>query len=459
MRIVNWLMIFVISTFLMGCATETDRLVEAINKGDANEVRLLVGGAEINKEGFDGVRHVTPLNAAIMNGNVELVQLLIKNGADLRQSINGKVLVLAGSKAVARILMDEGADVNVINSYGSTPLMNASGFDFELVGFYIERGADLNYINTEGVGAIHVAAHKSKYDVAKLLVDSGVDVNKQLGQGGSDTPLIYSVKSTRFCNVYDECFDQPWSGNMGKTKVDQLKIIKLFLDKGADASLVGRDGRTAKYWAVNYGRSDLVALLTEAERVGPIPQPDPVFDDLLTTGRLPAIKAYLDKKPKLIRFVKDDAMRLRLTGPAGLRVDDLIGLIQAKQKDSLIIAQMQAKGAAYKKFDPAEVATLQKMGVTDDVIAAMISLTTEQDKSQGARASTGTVPSSSQSVAQAQSLEEEKSEDCVQLALALKACSRTGGLVPFGGSVLVDSCKSTARSSYHCSVPIERLMR
>lgn len=457
MRFVSLLLLLLLIGGIAGCATKNERLVDAVNKGDkAGALALLDSGVDVEDVG----RSVSPLCAAAEKGDEELVKLIITKGGSVRgSSRGGSPIFVAKNKAVAQLLVENGADVNSVNSYGITPLMYASGADFELVGFYIERGADLNYINAEGVGAIHVAAHKSKYDVVKLLVDSGVDVNRQLGQSGSDTPLIYSVKSTRFCNVYDECFDQPWSGNMEKTKVDQLKIIKLFLDKGADASLVGRGGRTAKYWAINYGRSDLVALLTEAERVGPIPQPDPVFDDLLTKGRLPAIKSYLDGKPKLIRFVKDDVMRLRLTGPAGLRVDDLIGLIQAKQKDSLIIAQMQAKGAAYKKFDPAEVATLQKMGVTDDVIAAMISLTTEQDKSQGARASAGTVPSSSQSLAQSQSSEEEKSEDCVQLALALKACSRTGGLVPFGGSVLVDSCKSTARSSYHCSVPIERLMR
>ena len=73
------------------------------------------------------------LHQAVLKNNAEIVRLLLENGAHLgiraMDEFKGTPLIWAaywGLHDMAKLLLDEGADVNGSDSYGSTPLDAAS---------------------------------------------------------------------------------------------------------------------------------------------------------------------------------------------------------------------------------------------------------------------------------------------------------------------------------------------
>lgn len=78
-------------------------------------------------------RHNTPLHDA--SGNIEIIQLFIKHGADVnKRNSNGNTLLHCSVKGykraeVVQLVIKHGAQVNAINNQGYTPLDLAAGID------------------------------------------------------------------------------------------------------------------------------------------------------------------------------------------------------------------------------------------------------------------------------------------------------------------------------------------
>ena len=72
----------------------------------------------------------------------------------------------------------EGADVNVRDEDGCTPLLWAvlSG-DLSSVEMFIANGAEVNSRNNDGETPLHWAATTGNLPIAKLLISKGADVN------------------------------------------------------------------------------------------------------------------------------------------------------------------------------------------------------------------------------------------------------------------------------------------
>ncbi len=75
--------------------------------------------------------------------------------------------------------------------------------------------------------------------------------------------------------------------------------------------------------------------------------------------------------------------RVLLVGPRGLRVADLVKLKKAKKSNAILVARVRASTEPYKLFDDAELAELSKLGLSDDVVAAMIEVTTKLRDQRG----------------------------------------------------------------------------
>lgn len=91
-----------------------------------------------------------------------------------------------GDLRVVRLLVDTGADVNVADAAGETPLMSALRLDrrLPLLNYLIDVGAHVNAVNQKGECALHFAvmathpqlgAERAEY--ARLLLERGADPN------------------------------------------------------------------------------------------------------------------------------------------------------------------------------------------------------------------------------------------------------------------------------------------
>ncbi len=112
-----------------------------------------------------------------------------------------KLKVLSESMAASDIteirrLIEAGADVNVINKKGVTPLFQASvEGHYEIVKLLLDAKADVNKARTtNGITPLFWASGEGHYEVVKLLLDAKADVNIKVEIEGKEYTVLSAAK-------------------------------------------------------------------------------------------------------------------------------------------------------------------------------------------------------------------------------------------------------------------------
>ncbi|WP_411275653.1 ankyrin repeat domain-containing protein [Daejeonella sp.] len=137
---------------------------------------------EALKENPDGIHDFsddgfTPLGLAAYFGQEDVVRLLLLKGADPNiSSRNGYNVypihsaVAADYDMIAKMLLEAGADVNVVQMSGATPLHSAAqNGNIELLIVLLEAGANVNALTEDGKTAADKASEKGFGEIAKIL--------------------------------------------------------------------------------------------------------------------------------------------------------------------------------------------------------------------------------------------------------------------------------------------------
>jgi ankyrin repeat protein len=151
----------------------------------------------------------TGLNVAMECGNEEIVRILVEAGSDLH---HGSVIHLMplhsaayyGEKNLLEMLLKAGADVNRQparrHTRSSGTALHAARKS-EIVRILLDHGADVNAVTTDqyGVTPLHIAANgdptsKDAVEKVQLLLDHGANVNAKSNAG--ETPLYYAKRSS-----------------------------------------------------------------------------------------------------------------------------------------------------------------------------------------------------------------------------------------------------------------------
>jgi len=116
-------------------------LIKSVQSNDAFHAEIFITGkADKNFKTSSGT---TALHYAAFNGNVEIINLLIKNGADVKAKAKDGVTPLhyaasKNSKDAVKILIEKGADINAKDAKGKTPLNYAK--NNEIINFLKSMG-------------------------------------------------------------------------------------------------------------------------------------------------------------------------------------------------------------------------------------------------------------------------------------------------------------------------------
>ena len=141
--------------------------------------KLLAAGADVNKA---NTRGGTALMYAATHGDPKTVKALLSRGAKVNaKADNGwTALTLAAAKgyeAIVKQLLEAGADANIADIYGWTPLMRAA--DGDRVGvvrvMLADKSLRLNVGDEQGETALHHAAARGAFEIARLLIAHGAD--------------------------------------------------------------------------------------------------------------------------------------------------------------------------------------------------------------------------------------------------------------------------------------------
>jgi len=348
-------------------------LMLAASTGSLPIVEMLVkAGAQVNVS--EQTRDQTPLMWAIGNGNAAVVDFLIRHKAevDVRAAVNdwgnqitsepraqyrpsgGMTPLLYatrfGCMECVRLLLKAGADINRPTPDGVTPLMNAiDNLQYEVANFLLDQGANPHLTDWWGRNALFIAIdmrsygprfaagaanqpadgptppeHKEPLELARRLIDLGVNVNVQLdmhrpGRGGNQgrftddllttgaTPLLRAAVAADHDAVelllqHGAIVDLPnvmgvtplmaaagigisprdTRGSYGIDAQDRaLAVLPLLLKAGADvnarvadtashtaliarpSSMTNRQGQTAIFGAINWGWTRVAKYLID----------------------------------------------------------------------------------------------------------------------------------------------------------------------------------------------------
>ena len=192
---------------------------KAAEKGHLDMVQLLLhNGAKVDKADKDGN---TPLKIAARHGNLDIVRTLISEGADFEMANGSGITPLttaagSGHLDVVKFLVHSGADVNKSEKEAPTPLHCAADGHLDVVEYLLHRGADVEKADRCGGRALFWAAHNCHQDVVQVLLDNEAEIDST-DVGGNNA------------------LHQASEG--GGTEV-----VKLLLERGADPNKANNDG-------------------------------------------------------------------------------------------------------------------------------------------------------------------------------------------------------------------------
>ena len=193
-----------------------------------------------------------PLFLAACNGSVAVARLLIENGADIESGkFNPLVEAVKSSKAIVSLLLEKGAEIESENESGTTPLA-AAVFreDLDMVTLLLENGADVNgRIGSKSVPLVE-AAFFGNVVITSLLLSKGAKINAKAFRGS--TPLISAAREGHL-DVVDLLIKEGAAKNVkddeGKTPLifatqnGHVAVVALLIKKGATKNLEGEEGK------------------------------------------------------------------------------------------------------------------------------------------------------------------------------------------------------------------------
>ena len=200
-------------------------------------------------EGLGANTKDTAGNTALHNfiADPEVVKALIAAGADVKirdSRGNTPLHFAAGNPETTKILIEAGAKPNAQNHYGITPLHNAR--HVEVIRTLIKGGANTEArTNDSKATPLHYAIDKKDIEVAKALIEGGIDVNVRDHVG--KTPLHYANHAASVNLLLEAKADIEAKDNSGNTPVFHSvfsEVVRALVDAGADVHVKNNAGRT-----------------------------------------------------------------------------------------------------------------------------------------------------------------------------------------------------------------------
>lgn len=164
-------------------------------KYGSNVQFVLIQSSNINSLFKDGTCR---LYVASANGNDNMIELLLSNGADIELCTRegGSPLYIAcqnGHNSTVQLLLRKGADINSCTKNGASPLYIACQIGREsIVQLLLSNGADTNLCMFDGASPLHIASFNGFDSIVDMLLKKGAQINKCMEVNGDKwgcTPL------------------------------------------------------------------------------------------------------------------------------------------------------------------------------------------------------------------------------------------------------------------------------
>jgi ankyrin repeat protein len=266
------LILLIVLLFVMFAGA--DDIHSAVQQGDLLKTQNLIAKdpSVLDSKTEDGR---TPLHVAVIGGHKELVEYLIREGANIdAPDKEGRTPLLNAiifkKPELAHMLIERGADVKIKSKEGANAIIYALFFGPEdLIVPILDSGQDVNERYEGGVTLMQGAAAFGHKNALNILLERGADVNVSSDRG--ETPLYFGVQQGRTeivewllshgaqtqCKLEDSGRDLLHLATL-KGYTD---IVKLLVDNEVDIDATDNWGKTALQYAEKYGHKKIAALL------------------------------------------------------------------------------------------------------------------------------------------------------------------------------------------------------
>jgi len=269
---------------------------------------LIKKGADVKPFALT-IGSVDLLSEAAINGNVKMIKLILDNGYPISnnaiwtailsarenrltvmkyflesgldinfESSDGTLLDYAWDADSVKYLLDKGAKVNGKNSEGA-PLRNAvEAGNSKVVEYLIKKGANVNAVKISQDGekaglklesALMIAVRRGYFDIVKLLVENGADLEQQYESANYDTAIItasiygrdileYLIKKGANINYQNSKGETALMNAARKGWIDNVKVLMKY---GTDKELKDKEGHTALYFAKQYKHKEIIEFI------------------------------------------------------------------------------------------------------------------------------------------------------------------------------------------------------
>uniref|UniRef100_A0A8C8ZB60 Retinoic acid induced 14 n=1 Tax=Prolemur simus TaxID=1328070 RepID=A0A8C8ZB60_PROSS len=205
-----------------------DRLLQAVENGDAEKVASLLGkkGASATKHDSEGK---TAFHLAAAKGQVECLRVMVTHGVDVtaQDTTGHSALHLAAKNShheCIRKLLQSKCPAESIDSSGKTALHYAAAQGcLQAVQVLCEHKSPINFKDLDGNIPLLLAVQNGHSEICRFLLDHGADVNSRDKSGRTALMLACEIGSSN--------------------------IVEALIKKGADLNLVDSLGHNALHYS------------------------------------------------------------------------------------------------------------------------------------------------------------------------------------------------------------------
>jgi len=220
-------------------------LIEAIIKNKIEVIKVLLEyNIDINAI-YKNFTYSTALQVAILQGNINILKLLLEKNAnpDIQGIYNYTPLIvsslLQNREEIVIELLKYTRDINLKDNNRYTALIYAAkNGHTDIVQLLLQEYANVNMQNNDSYTALTFAAQNGHTDIVRLLLDKDANVNIQ-GNKYGNTALISAAHN-------------------GHTD-----IVRLLIQKSANVDMQSNNRNTALIFAAYHGHTDIVRLLLQ----------------------------------------------------------------------------------------------------------------------------------------------------------------------------------------------------
>ncbi|OQD43611.1 hypothetical protein BUL40_03075 [Croceivirga radicis] len=250
----------------------------------------------IEKEG-NGVDKLTHdgriyLHWAAYSGNKQVVDYLLKNGADAAavdahgySVINFSANAGLNDTTIYDALLAKGADLKATTHNGANALLlsSSSAKDYKIIQYFIDKGLSLNSKDNDGNGAFMYASRSGNINLLKTLKDKGV-AYKAINNNGENA-LFLAAQGTRRSQNDKKVFDYLEGLGLANNLINSdgqsllhliarnnkdLALFKHFIQAGLDSELADNNGQTPYLNAASGNTLEVLQLLAPKKATNPV---------------------------------------------------------------------------------------------------------------------------------------------------------------------------------------------